>query len=267
MAYAFGKLAFILLRPSNFLLLLGLLGLLGLWSRPRAWAKALLALSLGLMLLATVLPVGSWLLAPLEDRFPRPAGYPERVDGVVVLGGGVRSDITAARGTAILQDPAERELALLAFARRYPDAKVLFTGGVGRLDGDVPPETDTIRLLLREQGMPEDRVLYDDQARTTRENAIYAKELAQPKPGERWLLVTSAYHLPRAVGVFRKVGFAVEAYPVDWRTRGPEDALRPFVLMGDGIRRTDTAVREWIGLVAYWMTGKSSEPFPGPGGG
>src|SRR4051812_40451127 len=207
MAYALGKLAFILLRPSNFLLLLGLIGLPGLRRRPRAWARGLLALSLGLMLLVTVLPVGGWLMAPLEDRFPRPAGYPEHVDGVVVLGGGVRSDIAAARGTATFEDTGERYMAMLALARRYPDAKVLFTGGVGNLAGDVPPETDTVRLLLREQGIPEDRVLYDDRARTTRENAIYSKELARPKPGERWLLVTSAGHMPRGVGCFRAVGW------------------------------------------------------------
>jgi uncharacterized SAM-binding protein YcdF (DUF218 family) len=97
------------------------------------------------------------------------------------------------------------------------------------------------------------------------ENAIFSKEVAKPKPGERWLLVTSAYHLPRAMGVFRKAGFAVEPYPVDWRTRGVEDAWRPFPTMGDGLRRTDTAVREWVGLAAYWLAGKSSELFPGPG--
>jgi uncharacterized SAM-binding protein YcdF (DUF218 family) len=76
--------------------------------------------------------------------------------------------------------------------------------------------------------------------------------------------VTSAYHLPRAVGAFRKAGFPVEPYPVDWRTRGTKDALRPFASVGDGLRRVDTAVREWVGLVAYWMTGRSSELFPAP---
>ena len=76
--------------------------------------------------------------------------------------------------------------------------------------------------------------------------------------------MTSAHHLPRAVGVFRKAGFPVEAYPVDWRTRGPEDALRPFASVGDGLRRTDTAVREWVGLAVYWLTGRSSELFPAP---
>jgi uncharacterized SAM-binding protein YcdF (DUF218 family) len=104
----------------------------------------------------------------------------------------------------------------------------------------------------------------EGRARNTIENAIYAKQLARPKLGERWLLVTSAYHLPRAVGAFRKVGFPVEAYPVDWRTRGVRDLLRPFWSVGDGLRRVDTAVREWVGLAAYWMTGRSSELFPGP---
>ena len=84
----------------------------------------------------------------------------------------MRSDITAARGTTTFQDTGERYMAMLALARRYPDAKVLFTGGGGKLAGGVPPETDTIRLLLREQGMPEDRVLYDDRPHDTRERGL-----------------------------------------------------------------------------------------------
>ncbi len=93
---------------------------------------------------------------------------------------------------------------------------------------------------------------------------MFANELAAPKPGERWLLVTSGYHMPRAIGVFRRAGFEVEPFPVDWRTRGSVDALRPFMSVGDGLRRTDTAVREWVGLFVYWLTGRSSELFPAP---
>ena len=74
----------------------------------------------------------------------------------------------------------------------------------------------------------------------------------------------SAYHLPRAIGAFRKVGFMVEAYPVDWRTRGSEDLARVFSTLSEGLSRTDTAVHEWLGLVVYWLTGRSSELFPGP---
>jgi uncharacterized SAM-binding protein YcdF (DUF218 family) len=76
--------------------------------------------------------------------------------------------------------------------------------------------------------------------------------------------VTSGYHMPRAMGIFRRAGFPVEAYPVDWRTRGLQDLVRPFTTMGSGLQRADTAAREWVGLLVYWLTGRSAALFPGP---
>jgi uncharacterized SAM-binding protein YcdF (DUF218 family) len=118
--------------------------------------------------------------------------------------------------------------------------------------------------LLESFGIARNRILLEDKSRNTIENAAFSKALAAPKPGERWLLVTSGYHMPRAIGVFRHAGFAVEAYPVDWRTRGPIDLVLPFESVTAGLRRTDTAVHEWIGLVAYWLAGRTSELFPAP---
>ena len=96
------------------------------------------------------------------------------------------------------------------------------------------------------------------------ENAEFSKALVAPKAGERWLLVTSAFHMPRSVGLFRKAGFAVEPYPVDWRAGGRGDLVAISPIAVDGLERTDIAVREWIGLIAYWATGKIDELFPGP---
>lgn len=263
MAFAFGKLAFILLRPSNLLLLLGLVGLAGAWRRPRAWARGALLLSLGGMLLAALLPVGNWLLASLEDRFPRPASYPERVDGVIVLGGGVWSRITAARGTPAFGDTGERYMAMLELARRYPGTRVLFTGGVGRLVGGTPPETETIALLLERHGLA-GRVLLEGEARSTRENALRAMEMLHPGPGETWLLVTSAGHMPRSVGVFRAAGWdGLVPWPVDYRTTGsfgPD--WNPQV--SNGLYELDEAAYEWAGLAYYRLLGWTRELFPGP---
>jgi uncharacterized SAM-binding protein YcdF (DUF218 family) len=113
-------------------------------------------------------------------------------------------------------------------------------------------------------GIPADRIIVEERSRDTAENARFTKALADPRPGERWLLVTSAFHMPRSIGAFRRVGFAVEAYPVDYRTRGPEDLARPFASLGDGLRRSDIAMREWIGLLIYWLAGRTSELFPAP---
>jgi uncharacterized SAM-binding protein YcdF (DUF218 family) len=99
---------------------------------------------------------------------------------------------------------------------------------------------------------------------TSAPDRMITKDLVKPKAGERWLLVTSAFHMPRSVGLFRKVGFAVEPYPVDWRVGGREDLLTFTNVAGDGLARTDTAVREWMGLVAYRLTGRIDELLPGP---
>jgi uncharacterized SAM-binding protein YcdF (DUF218 family) len=251
--------------PSNFIIMVGIVGTLLLRTR---FARMGWRLAIGSLILLAVVglsPVGNALILPLEQRFPPWDSSRGAPDGIVILGGAVTPDVALARNDVALNEAAERMTAAVELARRYPDARIIFSGGEGNLafGGN---ESEAALKLFERLGVAPGRIVAEDKSRNTIENALFSKQIAMPKPGERWLLVTSAYHLPRSIGVFRKVGFAVEAYPVDWRTRGPEDALRPFALMGDGIRRTDTAVREWLGLVAYWMTGKSSELFPSPGG-
>ena len=155
--------------------------------------------------------------------------------------------------------------AIAELARRYPNARVVFTGGSGRLVyGGTTSEAELAARLFESFGIAKARVMLENKSRDTDENARFTKELVQPKPGERWLLVTSAHHMPRSVGVFRAAGFPVEAFPVDYRTRGAVDLLRPFSNVGDGLRRTDTAAREWVGLFVYRLTGRSAELFPAP---
>jgi uncharacterized SAM-binding protein YcdF (DUF218 family) len=173
-------------------------------------------------------------------------------------------DVSAARDEMMLNEAAERLTAAVELARRYPAARILYSGGSSALIYEEGAEAAFALHLLENLGIPRERIVLEDRSRNTVENALFSKALAQPKPGERWLLVTSAHHLPRAIGAFRQVGFTVEPYPVDWRTRGVSDVLRPFATLGDGLRRTDTAVREWVGLVVYWLTGRTSALFPGP---
>ncbi|MBV9969593.1 MAG: YdcF family protein, partial [Xanthobacteraceae bacterium] len=125
-------------------------------------------------------------------------------------------------------------------------------------------EADVVPALFESLGVPPGRIMLESRSRNTAENAVYSKALAAPKPGERWLLVTSAMHMPRAIGAFREAGFPVEAYPVDYKTNGWQDLSGVIGSLSSGLRQTDTALHEWIGLVAYRLTGKSSALFPGP---
>jgi uncharacterized SAM-binding protein YcdF (DUF218 family) len=251
--------------PSNFIVVLALIGAALLRTRFARTGWRLLISGLIALAVIGLSPLGNALILPLEQRFPAweetSSAPPE---GIVVLGGAITPDVSAARHSITLNEAAERVTVVAELAKRYPTARIIFSGGIGNLLQTGGTEAEVALKLFETFGIPNERVLAEVRSRNTVENAIFSRDLANPKPRDRWLLVTSAYHMPRAIGVFRKAGFPVEAYPVDWRTRGPEDALTPFATLGDGMRRTDTAMREWVGLVVYWATGQSSALFPGP---
>ncbi|MGF7161199.1 uncharacterized SAM-binding protein YcdF (DUF218 family) [Rhodoligotrophos appendicifer] len=257
--FSVSKLFWILADPGNFLVLLIVLGLL-LQFVPRVRTAGVVVTGLGAvgMVLVFLLPIGLWLLAPLENRFPVPR-LPERVDGIVVLGGVTRNDVSAARGTPQLQLGAERLTKATQLANEYPAAKIVIAGGSGEIDPEGSPEAVLMREVMVDLGVNPERILLDDKSRNTYENAVEAKRVADPKPGEIWLLVTSAYQMPRAVGAFRKVGFDVVPYPVDFRT--PAEHRRHLDHL---LSRLATGEKEWIGLLAYYLTDKTSALFPKP---
>jgi uncharacterized SAM-binding protein YcdF (DUF218 family) len=250
--------------PSNLVISIGVIGLLLLPTRFARAGRALAFASLIVLAVLGLSPLGNALIIPLEERFPRWDAAHGSPDGIIVLGGAVSPDVSAARDEVALNEAAERLTVAAELARRYPDARILLSGGSAALIYEEGTEAPFALRLLQDLGIARPRILLEDRSRNTVENAVFSKSIAQPKPGERWLLVTSAHHLPRAVGVFRKIGFPVEPYPVDWRTRGAKDVLRPFATVGDGLRRSDTAMREWVGLAIYWLTGRTSELFPAP---
>jgi uncharacterized SAM-binding protein YcdF (DUF218 family) len=259
MLYVFSKLFWAAIQPDNLLVLLLALGVL-LWCRGRRGGRTLvIAVTLGFLAII-VLPLGQWALAPLEARFSQPE-LPARVDGIVLLGGAVRIAATAAHGQVALSGAASRITETLVLARRFPAAKVLVTGGDPAIIPDRPSEAETTRSLLVALGLDEQRLLIEPQARNTFENALYAKRLAEPEPGAVWLLVTSAAHMPRAVGCFRTVGWAVLPYPVDYQT-GAYDL--DSVSLESRLSLIDFAVHEWIGLAAYRLLGRTDALFPGP---
>lgn len=262
MFFILSKTVSLLLVPSNLLLLIGVAGLVLLLTRWRRLGRVMAVASLILLLACGFLPVGSFLGQGLENRFPvwDPARGPP--DGIVVLGSAIDGRLSRARGQIVLSGSAERVTAIAKLARDYPKARIVYAGGDASLFGG-PAEADFVLPLLESFGVPASRVTLEPRSRNTFENAEFSKAVAKPKPGERWLLVTSAQHMPRAIGCFRKVGFPVEAYPVDWQTFPRWRFIIP-ASFSRGLARTDAAVHEWLGLVVYRLSGRTSELLPGP---
>jgi uncharacterized SAM-binding protein YcdF (DUF218 family) len=255
----------IMLLPTNLMIGVGLLGTILLATRFARLGRRLLIGAIVLFAICGFSPLGNWLLYPLEQRFPAWDATRGAPDGIVVLGGGIESDVSAAHGAAAFSSSAARIIAAAALAHRYPKCRIVYSGGNANLvSDDAAKEANYAVAVFESLGISRDRVISERASRNTFENAEFSKSVAAPKNGERWLLLTSAYHMPRSIGTFRKIGFAVEPYPADWRVAGTADLLTFSVRSIETLGRTELALREWMGLVAYRLSGKSSTLFPGP---
>ena len=250
-------------RPSAILLFLCIAGTVLCALGRRRWGLRALYAGVGGFVLLAALPIDRWMIQPLEDRFPPARGLPAHVDGIIVLGGAVDTDRTAEHGIPALNSAAERMTAFAGLARRYPEARLVFTGGSGALLPGTLTEADVARALFLELGVDQQRMIYEDASRTTFENAEFSRKLVNPKPGEVWLLVTSANHMPRSVGVFRRLGWPVQPWPVAFKT----PSKRGYAILAplySHIQIAELAFHEWLGLLVYYLTGRSDTLFPAP---
>ena len=261
-SFVLSKLMWIVFQPGNVFLaaLAASIGLL--WTRWRRTGRVILSFLLVVGVVIAILPIGMWLITPLEDRFP-PADPPERVDGIIVLGGALNPSITHARGQSSVNDNAERLLAFVELANRYPEARLVFTGGSASIFPQELTEADVARQVFRQIGLDLDRVVFEQASRNTYENAAMSRDMVRPKPDEVWLLVTSARHMPRAWGVFEKAGWPAIPYPVDYTTEGGYRFELRFNF-GAGLNGLSSGMHEWIGLMYYYLIGRVESPFPAP---
>ena len=262
LSFVLPRLAWLLVRPSTLLLLASLAAVALVWAGRVRWGRRLAAVTALAVAACVLLPVDEALTLPLEQRFVRPDPAPGHVDGIVVLGGAVDPYLTAEHGTPSLNADAERMTAFLTLARAYPAARLAFTGGNGRLSATGLSEADVAALLFRSLGL--DRpVLYEDMSRSTHENAVLLRRMMEPRPGETWLLVTSAMHMPRAVASFRAARWPVVPWPVSYHVgRRPRFDLEPS--WAERLAGLDRAVHEWAGLAGYRLAGLTDALFPAP---
>jgi uncharacterized SAM-binding protein YcdF (DUF218 family) len=259
------KVLWFLVQPSSLIMGALIAGALLARTAWRRLARGLLWGGIVALLVCGLSPLGDVLIRPLEQRFPRAdleRGAP--IAGIIVLGGAEDSRAEGSPQIAALNEAAERYTEAVVLARRLPEARLVFSGGSGALLQTVPPEAEAAGRLFVALGIAKERLVLETQSRDTYQNALLTARLLDPKPGERWLLITSAWHMPRAMGCFRRAGFAVEAWPADYRAPRGLQLTRFHDSIPDGLRRIDFVMREYVGLVAYYLTGRTGAWFPAP---
>jgi uncharacterized SAM-binding protein YcdF (DUF218 family) len=231
-----------------------------LLARPRGkWGRRLVVIATGLLLIVAILPVEQWFLGPLERRFVVPDLSELRVDGIIVLAGAGKASATLHWSQPVLGESAERLTEGIGLALRHPEALLVFSDGAWDSTGE-PLGAVTAKQLLKTMAADSLRVVYEERSTNTRENARFTKELVNPSSGERWVLVTSAFHMPRSFGAFQAVGWDVIPYPVDFRTgKGTSFTFQPAGSLVD----LALGIREWIALAVYRMRGHTPRILPG----
>jgi uncharacterized SAM-binding protein YcdF (DUF218 family) len=266
--FILSKILWVITAPSNFfffLVFFGTLVAIVASGRVRRVAQGLClfgALGLGIIGFS---PLGSLVTRSLEDRFPQPDLSKADPVGIIVLGGAIDANIGFARHDIHLSDGAERLTTAAILARQFPKADLIYTGGSNSIFGaSRGSEAEDAKRLWVGLGIAPERIKLEDKSRNTYENAVFTRDLLHPGPGQRYLLVTSAFHMPRSVGLFRKADFDVIPVPVDYQTLGNAADLKPRMEIGEGLHLFNLGVRDWLGLIAYRLTGKIDTFFPGP---
>ncbi|MDR9498159.1 MAG: YdcF family protein [Hydrogenovibrio sp.] len=261
--FTLSKLAWILLTPGNLFVLLLALATLLLWLGKRGFAKTLLTLLSVSALTVFIYPVGDWLISPLEKRFERPATLPEDIDGIIILGGGEDLRVSLSWQTPQLGAGGDRYTDARYLAGQYPNTPVIFTGGSGSLQlQGTEGEGHFAKTLLTRLGLDPSRLIIESESRNTYENFV-ALRSTLPKPRGRYLLITSAFHMPRSVGIARQTGVKVVPWPTDYRSGQPPYRFADYQF-NSHLSTLETGWREWLGLTAYALTGRSKSWFPAP---
>lgn len=262
MFHLFSAIFWALAQPLSLAALLVVLSVILQIVNQRRLAVAAGFMSFLILVVSAWTTAGALLLHPLEGRFTRPAEMPSRVDGIVVLGGGFEGAINLARGGYELNSSGDRFVEAAILARRFPQARVVVSGGSGSVFLAGEGDAATAPRLLTALGVARERIEIENRSRDTFENARYSRLLVDPQSGETWLLVTSAFHMPRAVGAFRQAGFPVVPWPVDYKTSGRERPGPAEDNALDSLRNTSIAIREWIALAAYRLAGRTPTLLP-----
>lgn len=263
MLWMISKVFWQLASPDISLLLALSAGVCLLYFDREKLGRRLITFATIVILLFSLFPISSMLLIPLENRFPIPEPLPKDINGVIVLGGAESPKITQERGQTSLGGSAERLTTFVSLARRFSDVKLVYAGGQGAIGVQEYKEAFTARLFFKQMGLDPDRVIFDSQSRNTMENAQNAFKLVKPKKGEKWVLITSAWHMPRSVGIFRKLGWEVIPYPVDYKTNGKPEVTLRFPPRLSSTFAVSNVLYEWIGLIYYRLLGRTSDLFPG----
>jgi len=261
------RMSWLFLQPSNLLVILLLISVLGVFfinpnhKRYRTFVKLNIFVVV-IMSAISFTNLASWIMWPLEARFSeyKELSLDENYSGIIVLAGSERTIISSYVNQATFSNAGERIYQTVAVAKKISGLPIIHTGGIKRGPNEIS-ENEVAEKFFIDNGLDLTRVRFEGNSYNTYTNAIESKKLFKSDENQKWLLITSAYHMPRAVGTFQKADIKIHPYPVDYRTPLKYYSFFRFS-MSENFRIFDLAIHEYLGLIAYYITDRSISIFP-----
>lgn len=262
--FVISKLFWIAAQPLSLAFIFTIVGLFAAILHWRRTGLACAALGAAILFLTIYTSLGAYVLQGLEARFPKPSNDPESVSCMIVLGGAFETEVTTSRGGIEFNQSADRFVEALRLAVAFPSARIIVSGGDGSLSGAYEGDAVASARFFETFGIEPARLIEERLSRTTYENARNLKAALAEEGLHDCLLITSAYHMPRSIGLFRANGIAVHAWPTDYRTSGNVVLGFDFTQPSSNAQLASTAMREWTGLLAYYLAGRIDTLYPAP---
>lgn len=262
MFFLLSKLFWVIISPLNFVWIVIFIGFVYGLVTKRQQINTLLMAGVFLFLTLGILPVGYNLMVFLERQYDRPARLPDKVDGIIVLGGGFNAELAHQTGMMVANGEINRVIDFVALGQKYPKAKLVYSGGTGKVFYQELGESPIAKEFLKLTAIDEGRVIYEEKSRNTYENIMNSKEVVKPMAGEVWVVVTAFSHMPRAMGIMKKLDWPAIAYPSSPKTLRQYRWLPAGLDVSNNFYLLGNAIKEGIGSVVYYFSGKSAFLLP-----
>mgnify|MGYP001416729970 FL=1 len=258
MSFYLSKILWLIVNPFNIFIFITLFTMFLYFINFRRLSLIIYLINFIFIALISFLPIGSYLTYIIEKEFHTNTKFPEQVDGILILGGATNPLLFKEFDQISLNGSAERLVESVMIIRKFEKAKVIFSGGSGIVNRSDLGHSQVAKLFYKKIGVDINKIFFEDKSRNTYENIIYSKKIAKPKKNENWLLITSAFHMKRALLIAEKNNWKLIPYAVDFKNV-KEFKVIPNLNLLSNLNSFQSGLHEWLGLVSYYLMGRTDK--------
>ena len=257
MSFYLSKILWIIINPFNIFLFFIFSGFIAHFFFRHSFYKLAYFFTIFIFFITAIMPTGRYMFYQLEKKFHSETLLPEKIDGILILAGATNPSLTKEFNQIHIGESVERLIESIQLHKKYPTAKFIFSGGSGSLIPQDFTHADVAKKFFIQQNINVNKFIFESRSRNTFENILYSKEIISPSPNENWILVTSAFHMVRALNVAEKLDWKFIPYAVDFHV-SKQFSWKPSINFWNNMTAMQFASHEWVGLISYYLMGRTN---------